>query len=149
MVNKMLATIRKTTDEQFLGAIRILLGMIFLSTGLMKFLVPMLWVAWSGQLAQARIPFPTLNLYFVPMAEMLIGVLLLLGVFARLGALVAIPMMIVATYVHIVVTDPNLFPLQPEEPFIPIVVLALSGYVLWRGAGSWSLDLISSRRRKT
>ena len=147
MVNNVVRTIRRTANEKLLGATRILLGVIFISTGSMKFLVPMLWEAWSGQLARAGIPFQTLNLYFVPVAEMLIGVLLLLGVFARLGALVAIPMMIVATYVHVVVNDPNLFPLQPEEPFIPIVVLALSGYVLWRGAGSWSLDLISTRRQ--
>ncbi len=143
----MFEQIRKTVDNKRLGVIRILLGLIFLSTGSMKFLVPMLWTAWSGQLVQAKIPFQTLNLYFVPAAEMLIGVLLLLGVFARLGALVAMPMMIVATYVHIVVKDPNLFPLQPEEPFIPVVVLALSGYVLCRGAGSWSLDLVSTLRR--
>ena len=147
MLGELLGTIRKTADERLLGTARILLGVIFISTGSMKFLVPMLWAAWSAQLAQAGIPFQTLNLYFVPVAEMVIGVLLLLGVFARLGALVAIPMMIVATYVHIVVNDPNLFPLQPEEPIIPIVVLALSGYVLWRGAGSWSLDLSSTRRQ--
>ena len=143
----MIGATRKTTDEKPLGAARLLLGVIFISTGSMKFVVPMLWEAWSGQLTQAEIPFQTLNLYFVPVAEMLIGVSLLLGFFARLGALVAIPMMIVATYVHIVVDDPNLFPLQPGEPFIPLVVMALSGYVLWRGAGSWSLDLSSIRRR--
>ena len=143
----MFEQIRKTVDDKRLGVIRILLGLVFLSTGSMKFLVPMLWTAWSGQLTQADIPFYTINLYFVPITEILIGLLLLLGFYARLGALVVIPMMVVATYVHLVVKDPSVFPLQPAEPVIPLVVLVLGAYVLWRGAGSWSLDLISSLRR--
>ena len=53
--------------------------------------------------------------------------------------------MIVATYVHIVVDDPALFPLQPDEPIIPIAVIAMSMVTLWRGAGAWSLDLKSNQ----
>lgn len=143
----MFEQLRKTVDDKGLGVIRILLGLVFLSTGSMKFLIPMLWTAWSGQLTQAEIPFYTINLYFVPITEVLIGLLLLLGFYARLGALVVIPMMVVATYVHMVVKDPSVFPLQPAEPVIPLVVLVLGAYVLWRGAGSWSLDLISSPPR--
>ena len=49
--------------------------------------------------------------------------------------------MAVATYIHPVVNDPSLFSLQPEEPIIPAVVIVISGYTLWRGGGSRSLDL--------
>ena len=49
--------------------------------------------------------------------------------------------MVVATYVHLVVTDPSLFPLQPTEPIIPAVVMILSIYILVKGGGSGSLDL--------
>jgi 3-hydroxymyristoyl/3-hydroxydecanoyl-(acyl carrier protein) dehydratase len=52
--------------------------------------------------------------------------------------------MIVATYVHVVVNDPSLFPLQPEEPIIPAVVMILSVYMLLRGGGSGSADLRAS-----
>ena len=48
--------------------------------------------------------------------------------------------MAAATYVHVVVDDPSLFPLQPSEPIIPLIVLAMSVYMLWRGAGAWSQD---------
>ena len=42
---------------------------------------------------------------------------------------------------HLVVDDPTLFPLQPEEPIIPTIAIALCLYLLWIGSGSWSLDL--------
>ena len=65
----------------------------------------------------------------------------MVGLFARLAALAVLAMMVVATYVHLVVDDPALFPVQPSAPVIPLGVIALVAYVLWRGAGSWSLDL--------
>jgi hypothetical protein len=49
--------------------------------------------------------------------------------------------MIVATYVHVVVDDPSVFPLQPEEPIIPAVVMILAAYLLLRGGGAGSWDL--------
>ena len=72
---------------------------------------------------------------------MLVGVMLLAGALARVASLLAIGIMIPATYVHVVVDDPSLFPLQPSEPVVPLTVIAMSAYVLWKGAGSWSLDL--------
>jgi hypothetical protein len=54
---------------------------------------------------------------------------------------VVLAVMVVATYVHTVVDDPALFPLQPQAPVIPLGVIVLVAYVIWRGAGSWSLDL--------
>jgi uncharacterized membrane protein YphA (DoxX/SURF4 family) len=52
--------------------------------------------------------------------------------------------MVVATYVHVVVEDPALFPLQPVEPVGPLVLIALLLYPIFRGAGSWSVDLRES-----
>ena len=75
----------------------------------MKFLVPMLWTAWSGQLAQANIPWYNFNLWFVPIVEMITGITLAVGFFSRAGAVVVMVMMLVATYVHLVLDDPTLF----------------------------------------
>jgi uncharacterized membrane protein YphA (DoxX/SURF4 family) len=124
-----------------LGVLRLLLGGLFVMTGLMKLLVPVLGEAFSGQLLAANIPFYTFNLWFVPVAEVVVGVFLLLGLFARIGSLVTINMMLVATYVHLVVDNPNLFPLQPEEPIIPLAAIAVAAYIVWRGGGAWSIDL--------
>jgi uncharacterized membrane protein YphA (DoxX/SURF4 family) len=83
-------------------------------------------------------------MWFVPSMEMFVGVLLSAGLMSRLGALVVIGLMAVATYVHLVVDDPTLFPLQPELPIVPIVVIVLSVYLLIVGGGAWSKDLRNS-----
>ena len=142
-MNSILAALRKTSPGRPTGVVRVLLGFLFLSSGLMKILVPDLRAAFSGQLTAASIPFHGLNMWVVPVAEVLAGLFLFAGLYTRLAAAAAAGMMVVATYVHLVVHDPDLFPLQPEAPTIPIVALILCVYVLWRGAGSWSADLRS------
>lgn len=140
------ARLRATSDEKLAAGLRILLGLLFVMTGAMKLLVPMLAEAFSGQLIAAQLPFYTLNVRLVPFAEIAAGVLLLVGFYVRPACLMVIGMMVVATYVHLVVDDPALFPLQPSEPIIPLAAIAISAYVLWRGGGSWSLDLKAGGR---
>jgi putative oxidoreductase len=140
-MNDTLTSLRQTRASSSAAAVRILLGLLFLSTGVMKFVVPDLRAAFSGQLTAAGIPFHSLNLWIVPAAEIGVGVLFILGFLSRLASLFAIAMMMVATYVHLVVDDPTLFPLQPEKPIVPAIVIALCLYLLWIGSGSWSLDL--------
>ena len=45
-----LNNLRSTKADVILGIIRLALGMMFFSTGIMKYTIPMLWEAWSGQL---------------------------------------------------------------------------------------------------
>ncbi len=134
-------TIRRTRDDRVAAGIRIALGILFIMTGVMKVAVPTLGAAFAGQLAAANIPFQELNRMVIPFMEIGVGGALLVGFHARIATLLVVNMMIVATYTHLVVNDPSLFPLQPEEPIIPAVVLVMSAYVLVRGAGSGSLDL--------
>jgi uncharacterized membrane protein YphA (DoxX/SURF4 family) len=75
---------------------------------------------------------------------MVLGITLLFGLHTRLSAAIAAVSMVVAAYVHVVVEDPSLFPLQPVEPIGPLMLLAMLGYILWRGAGAWSVDLSES-----
>ncbi len=137
--------IRKTSDDKLAGGIRLVLALLFLMTGAMKLLVPSLSEAWSGQLLAAELPFYELTKWSVPFLEIFLGLALSLGIFARLAVVVVMSIMVVASYVHLVVDDPSLFPLQPSEPIIPLAVLAFSSFVLWKGAGAWSLDLRASR----
>jgi uncharacterized membrane protein YphA (DoxX/SURF4 family) len=117
-------------------------------TGAMKLVVPMLSDAWSGQLLEANLPFYTITRWTVPFVEMALGAILLAGLFARPASGVVIGIMMVATYTHLVVDDPTLFPLQPSEPIIPIVVIVMSVLVLWKGAGAWSMDLKATATQK-
>ena len=122
-----------------LGTARIFVGGLILMTGIMKFTVPMLRAAWSGQLRLARVPFYKLTFWLLPVAELTVGTLLILGVLTRPAAAVVLLMMLGATYVHVVVDDPSVFPLQPNAPVIPVVVIVLTIFVLVGGTGSWSV----------
>jgi len=133
--------VRDTRSDRLTGAVRLILGVLFVMTGVMKLVVPMLADAWSGQLLAANLPFYTLTRWTVPFVEMALGGMLLAGLFARLASVAIIGIMAAATYTHLVVDDQALFPLQPREPIIPIVVIVMSVLVLWKGAGAWSMDL--------
>jgi uncharacterized membrane protein YphA (DoxX/SURF4 family) len=138
-------TIRMTSDDKLAGSVRLMLAVIFLMSGAMKLLVPMLADAFAGQLLAANIPFYSLNRWAVPFLEVFLGIVLAVGIFARPAVLAVVGVMLVATYVHVVVDDPALFPLQPTEPIVPPIVIAMCAYILWKGAGAWSSDLRATR----
>lgn len=133
--------LRRTSDDSFAGAIRMALGVLFLMTGVMKLAVPMLADAFSGQLVASGIPMIWLAVWAVPIIEIGAGLVLLIGAFTRVVAIVIMGIMSVAAYVHMVVDDPSMFPLQPNEPVVPLVVMAMATYLVWRGGGSGSIDL--------
>ncbi len=143
-LTKTLRATRNTRVDRVAAGIRIAVGILFVMTGVMKLAVPVLGAAFAGQLAAANIPFQDLNRWVVPLIEIGVGGALLIGFYTRIATLLVFNIMIVGTYVHIVVNDPSLFPLQPEEPIIPAVVMVLSAYILLRGGGSGSRDLRSS-----
>jgi uncharacterized membrane protein YphA (DoxX/SURF4 family) len=137
----MLENLHKTSRDRVGGVLRILVGLVFIMAGILKVLVPSLGHAFSGQLEAAGIPLHGLVLYTFPIVEMVLGILLLVGLHARISAALAAVSMVVATYVHIVIDDPSLFPLQPVEPIGPLVLLAILIYTMIQGAGAWSMDL--------
>jgi len=133
--------LRKTSADKPAGMLRLLLGFVFFMAGILKIVVPILGAAFAGQLVAANIPFFGLSLYAVPVVETVIGITLIFGFHVRLSAAFAVIIMIVATYVHLAVDDPSLFPLQPVEPVGPVALLLALVYILWKGGGSWSIDL--------
>ena len=137
--------LRETSDDRLVGGLRLILGFVFFMAGILKVVVPSLGEAFAGQLAAANLPLPDLSFYTVPVIEMVLGVTLFAGIHARLSALVAAVVMVVATYVHLVADDPSLFPLQPVEPVGPLLLLAGLLYVLWKGGGAWSIDAYEVR----
>jgi putative oxidoreductase len=140
--------IRRTTDNKFLGINRIILGIIFLMTGVMKLFITIFTEAWLGQLIQAGIPLVTFNFFLVPIIEILLGLILLKGFFTRFFTLLVFPIMLVAIYTHFAVEDANLFPIQPKFPIVPIIIIIMAIILLRRGAGSWSDDLRWTQKTK-
>lgn len=133
--------LRITSSDKPALVLRFLLGFVFFMAGILKVVVPHLGEAFSGQLTTANIPFYGLVFYTVPVTEMVLGITFLFGLHTRLSAAIAAIIMVAATYVHIVADDPALFPLQPVEPIGPLMLLAMSVYLLWKGGGTWSIDL--------
>ncbi len=138
--------LRRTFPNKYVGIIRMMLGIIIIMTGTMKLAFADFGTAWSIQLIEAEIPLYTLNYWFVPIFEISLGIVLILGYYARIGALMVLPVMLVATYVHLTVNNPAAFPAQPQEPFIPVAVFIMALIVIKKGGGNWSMDLKSSKK---
>jgi len=135
--------LRNTIPNKLIGIMRIMLGIIFIMTGTMKLTLADISESWSIQLIEAEIPFYTLNFWFVPVFEIFLGIILLLGYYSRIGALMVLPIMFVAIYVHLTVINPAIFPAQLQEPYIPIAIIIMAVIIIWKGGGNWSMDLKS------
>jgi len=93
-------------------------------------------------LRRAEIPFPEANLYLAPIFMVLSGLLMGIGFYARIGAVIGSLAMVVATYSKLVIEE---WPGPMEIPLLlPLVVLAGCGVVLVKGPGAWSSDLKAS-----
>lgn len=130
--------IRRTEPLRHLLPLRLVAAVPLLGIGLAHVLAPE--APMRPLVEAAGFPAPGVLAPVAVAAELFAGTLLVLGLWARLGAALAIPTMLGAVYTHLVVDVwPNL---DAEEPplALPIIVLLVASYVLWRGAGSWSLD---------
>ena len=121
--------LRGGEDNAFTSAARVLLGVFILIIGVMTFFVPEFRVAFMGQLSGAGIPIQNQSLVIIPALEGVVGAMLVGGVLVRPASLVAALIMALLTYLHLVVADPALFPLQFGLPLIPIVGLVLSAFL--------------------
>lgn len=127
--------------------IRVLVGWVFVSEGIQKFLFPD--ALGVGRFAKIGIPNPALTAPFVGGVEIVCGALLLLGLWTRLAT---IPVLISMT-VAVVTTK---IPMLSKQGFWPTaheartdlsMLLALV-FLLLVGAGPWSLDAMIARRRR-
>ena len=135
--------LRSTGRERYAIALRFVAGLPLLGIGLMHVFepsAPMRPLVDAAGLPAAAVLSPV-----AVAVEIIAGLLLLLGFYVRLGALLAIPAMAVAVYAHIVIGEwPN--GAENEPPIVlPMVVMACAAYLLKIGAGRWSLDSFFGR----
>jgi len=135
---EILEKLRLTDSSRHVVVPRLIAAVPLIAIGVGHFADPKTFVAI---LEAAGLPFVSLSAVAAPAAEILAGVLLLLGLHARLGGVIASSTMMAALFAHAVVA-PNALPLGVAMPpvALPLAVLAASLYVTWRGAGAWSLD---------
>ncbi len=132
--------------------IRLMVGSVFLSEGIQKFLYPA--QRGVGRFEQMGFPAPEFFGNFTGLFEILAGLLILAGLFTRIGALTTFIIMTVG----IVVTK---IPIAFGESFGPFALRKLSSYGFWsmahemrtdwamwlgslflmiKGGGKWSAD---------
>ncbi|CCB89781.1 DoxX family protein [Simkania negevensis] len=125
--------------------IRLIAGLVFLFFGILHFVSP---ENFKHILQASNLPLADFNLIFVPIVEVVVGALLILGLYTRLIAIIGCITMAIAFYATITILhlDPSQLPDgMTEKPFsppliVPIIIFLMCLYVLIFGAGAWSID---------
>jgi len=126
--------------------IRISVGLIFSSQGLLKFLDPAMGV---NRFTRIGFPHPYFTAHFVGTFEIICGLLVLFGVITRLSA---IPLLIVISTAIATTKIPELF--RSNQGFWFMVSDVRTDFAMFccllflivAGPGAWSVDGIRSRR---
>ena len=125
--------------------IRILVGWVFLSEGIQKFLFPA--ALGVGRFAKIGIPSPELMAPFVGVVEIVFGSLILLGLFTRLATVPLLINIVVAlTTTKIALLAKNGIWSTLHEARTDVSMLLGLIFLLMVGGGAWSMDAIRSSR---
>lgn len=119
--------------------IRLLVGSVFLSEGIQKFIFPD--ALGVGRFIKIGIPAPEFFGYFVPVFEIACGALVLIGLVARLASIPLIIIMLVAIIsTKIPILTNNGFWKMAHESRTDWSMLLGSIFLLIVGAGKFSID---------
>ncbi|RJP30472.1 MAG: DoxX family protein [Candidatus Omnitrophota bacterium] len=154
-----LDTVQKTEAPAATVLIRILVGAVFLSEGIQKFLFAE--ALGSGRFTRIGIPAPEIMGPFVGFIEIVCGTLVLLGLFTRPAALlllINISVAIVSTKIPILLGHEFwIFSLKQlshygfwsmaHEARTDFCMWLCSLYLIIVGAGAWSLDALFTLNR--
>ena len=141
MISKrsMKTKILTTIDDNRAILVRLIVGLIFLSEGIQKYLFPEL--VGTGRFLQIGFGHPAFWAYFTGAFEIVCGVFILLGLFTRL---VSIPLFIIMMVAFVTTKWPILlnkgFWAMAHEYRTDFAMTLLLVYLVIYGGGSWSLD---------
>ncbi len=140
------ATTRSEHFSKSIVLIRILVGWVFVSEGIQKFLFPE--ALGVGRFIKIGIPAPAVMAPFVGTIEILCGCLLLVGLLTRLAAIPLLITILVALYTtKIAAFSKNGFWGTLHEARTDVSMLLGLIFLLIVGAGSYSIDAIRKTRR--
>jgi putative oxidoreductase len=125
--------------------IRLMVGLVFLSEGIQKFLFPD--SVGVGRFIKIGLPAPEFTAYFVAVFEIVCGSLIALGLLTRLAVIPTITIMLVAistTKIPILMEDG--FWKMAHDSRTDYSMLLGSLFLLCVGAGGFSLDAYLSKR---
>ena len=119
--------------------IRLMVGAVFLSEGIQKFLFPAL--RGAGRFEKIGLPYPEALGHFVGGFEVVCGLFILLGLLTRLAAIPTLVIMLVAfaTTKSAVYVEEGFWPLLHGSRTDWSMLLG-SLFLMVKGGGRWSVD---------
>jgi putative oxidoreductase len=136
---KLIDAFCKTRAPAAVVLIRLLAGGVFFAEGIKKFLFPDQWGV--GRFVRIGIPMPEVMGPFVGVVEIVCGLLLLIGLFTRLGALllaINISVAIATTKIPILLARGFWAMEDPARTDYSMLLSLL--FLLIVGGGAWSVD---------
>ena len=128
-----------TTAPAATVLVRLIVGAVFLSEGIQKFLYPA--ALGVGRFAKIGIPWPDFSAPFVAVLEIGCGVLVLLGLGTRLAALpLVVDMLVAIATTKIPMLLKSGFWSMAHEARTDWSMLLGAVFLLLAGGGAWSLD---------
>ena len=142
----MFREITSTKDNRYIILIRLVVGLVFLSEGIQKFIFPE--IRGPGRFESIGLPAAEFFGYLVGGFETICGILVLAGAYTRVAVIPLIVIMIVAILTtKIPVFIQNGFWEMAHAMRTDLSMLLCSLFLLARGGGSNSLDSRLSRKK--
>jgi putative oxidoreductase len=119
--------------------IRLIVGLVFLSEGIQKFIYPEL--VGVGRFEKIGFYYPEFWAYFVAIFEVLCGILILFGILTRLAAIPLLIIMLTAlisTKIPILINEGFWFMAHAARTDFAMTMLLI--FLIIYGAGNWSVD---------
>ncbi|MBJ7879934.1 DoxX family protein [Gelidibacter salicanalis] len=128
--------------------IRLLVGAVFLSEGIQKFLFPAL--RGAGRFEKIGLPSPEFLGAFVGTVEIVCGTFILLGLLTRLASIPTLIIMLVAiATTKLEILDADGFWAMMHAGRTDWAMFLGSLFLLVEGAGNWSIDKLLSNNRRS
>lgn len=146
---KSLQRILTTSAPPSVVLIRLVVGAIFLSEGVQKFLFPN--DLGVGRFIKIGIPAPQITAPFVGVCEIFFGALILIGLLTRLATIpLIIDMLVAISTTKFPILIKSGFWAMAHEARVDYAMLLGSIFLLIVGAGTWSIDMrLASRASRT
>jgi uncharacterized membrane protein YphA (DoxX/SURF4 family) len=132
--------ILSTVNDNRIILVRIIIGLVFLSEGIQKYLFPEL--LGTGRFIKIGFDHPAFWAYFTAIFEILCAALVLVGLFTRIAA---IPLLIIMMTAFVTTKWPVLmnagFWPMAHEYRTDLAMTLLLIYLLISGGGRWSADI--------
>lgn len=135
----MFQNIIQTDNSRTTIIIRLIVGIVFLSEGIQKFLFPL--IRGAGRFEKIGLPYPDFFGSFVGTFEIICGILILIGLLTRLASIPTLIIMIVAiatTKMETLAVDG--FWQMMHGSRTDWAMLLSSLFLIIKGGGKWSID---------